>query len=559
MKINRFELNQKGGFALMLTILIAGLVGFLLLAYLSMLTGQNQAVMRSQAWNSAMPMVEAGLEDAMTQLNTHGSTDLGSDGWTLSGGVYWMNRVMGDSAYYVTITNWVPGALNLNPIIESKGYVPMPVQVASAQNWMFASVSVPDATRNYIGRGVRATTTKDYLFTKAMVAKGQIDLMGNNVTTDSFDSSDPNYSNNGLYTSAKRKANGDVATDSQLTNSLSAGNANIYGKISTGPNGSADIGPNGIVGDMAWHAAGSIGIESGYAANDMNINLPNVKLPFTGGAFTPTGGNVTNVVYTYTTNSSITTTITYPVGTPISITTNFASSSVYPVGSPGPVFTNGSLGLFWDPKFGTYIYPTFAANYNTRTTNGTLTVTYYDYILGDGNYQLSALSGSVYVQGNAVLLVTSSATPTSLTIADGKSFQLYNQAPSFSLSGNLVLNGTGTALEFAYYGLPANTNVSFSGNGAFVGTVYAPEAALHLGGGGNNTYDFIGSVVANSIQMNGHFNFHYDEALGTIGPLGNYVVSSWKEMSPIDVPYIYASSAARNSSQGILTPSPSLP
>jgi hypothetical protein len=540
MKIIRFKLNQAGGFALMLTILITGLVGLLLLAYLSMLTGQNQAVMRSQAWNSAIPMVEAGVEDAMTHLNTHGSTNLGCDGWTLSGGVYWMNRVMGDSAYYVTITNWVPGALNLNPIIESKGYVPMPVQVASAQNWMFATVSVPDATRNYIGRGVRATAAKDYLFTKALVAKGQIDMKGNNVSTDSFDSSDPNYSNNGLYTSTKRKANGDIATDSQLTNSLNVGNANIYGHISTGPNGSADIGANGIVGDMAWHAAGNTGIQTGYSANDMNVSLTDVKLPFTSGAFTPTGGNVTNVVYAYTTNSSITTTVTYPAGNPTTITTNSASSSVYPVGSPGPVVTNWSLGLLGVLKVSTYTYPTFVANYYTRTTNGTVTVTYYDYILGDGNYQLSSLSGSVYVQGKAVLLVTSSATPTSITIADGKSLQLYNQAPSFSLSGNVVLNGTGTASEFGYYGLPGNTSVSFNGNAAFVGTIYAPEAALSLGGGGNNNYDFIGSAVANSITMNGHYNFHYDEALEKTGPYRSYVVTSWKEMSPIDVPYIYA-------------------
>jgi hypothetical protein len=540
MKIIRFKLNQAGGFALMLTILITGLVGLLLLAYLSMLTGQNQAVMRSQAWNSAMPMLEAGVEDAMTQLNTHGSTNLSCDGWTLSGGVYWMNRVMGDSVYYVTITNWVPGAPNPNPIIESKGYVPMPVQVASAQNWMFATVSVPDATRNYIGRGVRATAHKDYLFTKAMVAKGQINMNGNNVTTDSFDSSNPNYSNNGLYTSSKHKSNGDIATDSQLTNSLSVGNANIYGKISTGPSGSAAIGANGIVGDMAWHAAGNIGIQPGYSANDMNISLPDVKVPFSGGAFTPTGGNVTNVVYAYTTNSSITTTVTYPAGTPSSITTNSATSSVYPIGSPGPVVTNWSLGLLGVLKISGYTYPTFVANYYTRTTNGTVTVTYYDYILGDGNYQLSTFNGSVYVQGNAVLLVTSSATPTSLTIADGKSLQLYNQAPSFSLSGNLVLNGNGTASQFAYYGLPANTNVSISGNGAFVGTIYAPEAALALGGGGNNTYDLIGSAIANSITMNGHFNFHYDEALEQTGPYRSYVVTTWKEMSPIDVPYIYA-------------------
>src|SRR5712692_5826082 len=250
MKINRFKLNQKGGFALMLTILVTGLVGLMLVAYLSLLSNQNQAVTRSQAWNSAMPLIEAGLEDGLTHLNAHGSTNLGCDGWTYSGSVYWMNRTMGDSTYYVTISNWVANLPGNVPVVESRAYVPMPVQVASAENWMFATVSVPDATRNYIGRGVRVTAVRDYLFTKAMVAKGQIDMMGNNVTTDSFDSSDPNYSNNGLYTSTKRKANGDIATDSQLTNSLNVGNANIYGHVSTGPNGSADIGANGIVGDM---------------------------------------------------------------------------------------------------------------------------------------------------------------------------------------------------------------------------------------------------------------------------------------------------------------------
>src|SRR6266851_2051023 len=502
MKINRFKLNQKGGFALMLTILITGLVGLMLVAYLSLLTSQNQAATRSQAWNSAMPLIEAGLEDGLTHLNAHGSTNLGCDGWTYSGSVYWMNRTMGDSTYYVTISNWVANLPGNVPVVESRAYVPMPVVVASAENWMFATVSVPDATRNYIGRGVRVTAVRDYLFTKAMVAKGQIDMKGNNVTTDSFNSSDPAYSTNGLYYAPWHEAHGDVATDSQLTNSLNVGNANIYGKISTGPNGTASIGKNGSVGDLAWHAAGNSGAESGYSANDMNVTLPNVQMPFTGGAFTPNGGYITNVVTSINTNSTLTTTITYPVGTPTYIITNTALSAVYPLGSPGPVVTNWNGG---GTRVVGYTYPTFSADYDAYATNVNVVVTYYDYILGDGNYQVSSLNGSVYVQGNAVLLVTSSATPTSLTIAQGKSLQLYDQAPIFSLSGNLVLNGNGTASQFAYYGLPGNTSVSINGNGAFVGTIYAPDAALE-----------------------------------STGPYRNYIVNAWWEMKATDVPYIYA-------------------
>jgi len=34
----------------------------------------------------------------------------------------------------------------------------------------------------------------------------------------------------------------------------------------------------------------------------------------------------------------------------------------------------------------------------------------------------------------------------------------------------------------------------------------------------------------NSVVMNGHFNFHYDENLKRIGPAVGFVVSSWKEL-----------------------------
>ena len=38
------------------------------------------------------------------------------------------------------------------------------------------------------------------------------------------------------------------------------------------------------------------------------------------------------------------------------------------------------------------------------------------------------------------------------------------------------------------------------------------------GGGGSGNQDVIGSIVAKSISINGHFNLHYDESLRTNGP-----------------------------------------
>ena len=48
----------------------------------------------------------------------------------------------------------------------------------------------------------------------------------------------------------------------------------------------------------------------------------------------------------------------------------------------------------------------------------------------------------------------------------------------------------------------------------------------------------MGASISKSVQMNGHFNFHYDEALGRLGGNGSFVISSWSEMSPQEIPRI---------------------
>jgi len=74
-----------------------------------------------------------------------------------------------------------------------------------------------------------------------VVSKGPIYLSGNNVTVDSFISSDPRYSTNGMYTAALARDHGDVITNSKdgLTANnkplyaLDIGDADIKGHVST--------------------------------------------------------------------------------------------------------------------------------------------------------------------------------------------------------------------------------------------------------------------------------------------------------------------------------------
>jgi hypothetical protein len=292
-----------------------------------------------------------------------------------------------------------------------------------------------------------------------MVAKDSINLNGNNITTDSFDSTNPLSSTNGLYIFDKRKDHGDIAVNNSLFNSLNMGNANIFGAVSTGPNGTVAIGPNGVVGDFTW-AQNHNGIQDGHLRNDMNVSFPDVQAPWTGGAFTPSGGWITNADFT---------------------------------------------------------------------------ATHYDYILDDGNWEKASISGTVYVRGNAKLYVTTSLDLSDVTIASGKRLDLYCAAPDAALSGNNTANSSGLASSFHFWGLPSCTSITFSGNSEFTGAIYAPNAAFQLNGSGNDPIDFIGAGIAKSVTLNGHFAFHYDEALAKEGG-GGYVVGSWNEMNPTEVP-----------------------
>jgi hypothetical protein len=71
--------------------------------------------------------------------------------------------------------------------------------------------------------------------------------------------------------------------------------------------------------------------------------------------------------------------------------------------------------------------------------------------------------------------------------------------------------------------------MSWTGNNAYVGTVYAPQASFKLGGGGSDEFDYQGACVVESVVMNGHFKFHYDEQLKKT-PLTGFAVSLWEEL-----------------------------
>jgi hypothetical protein len=419
--------QRKAGSALVVCLVTGMILGIVMVGYLTMVSSNQRAVARSEAWNTTMPVIEAGIEEAMAHLHRNFPTNRTSNGWMASGTsnvLKW--RWLGDSIYLVEVqgTN--------EPVIESSGFVRMPVNNV------------------YLGRRVRVRTVYTNVISRVVFADETIKLNGYSMNTDSYDSRDTNYSSvTGQYDPAKNKDGGDVGTNSDDPGAFNSGNSQILGRVSTGSGSTVDIGANGSIGSEAWHLAGNKGVEPGWSADDANVPMPVVQLPFNGGAFTP-----------------------------------------------GP----GLVGL-----------------------------TFYNYVLGSGNYQLSSFGGKVRVTGNAVLLVTDRVQFSGqdvIEIMPGASLKLYVAARDASIGGSGVVNMSGLATSFSYFGLPSNESLSIGGNSSLAGLIYAPSTAVQLNGGGN----VYGAIMCKSASVNGAFNFHFDEALKDPRILGRYTIVSWDEI-----------------------------
>src|SRR2546426_499650 len=219
--------NRPQGNVILAVLLTAFVVGLALSTYLTMISAQNQSTLRSQSWNSSVPAMEAGVEEALTALQ-YGN--LAANRWTLSAtdGFYHTTGSLrngnskNDCWYDVGIKLPPLGQPDL-PVIEAVGYAPAPANLVTAADSRLINkpygmilggmlpIFRPDVAA--IQRKVRVTARRDAIFSKAMAANGLIDMNGRFVLTDSFDSTDLTASTLGKYDSTKSKANGDVATN----------------------------------------------------------------------------------------------------------------------------------------------------------------------------------------------------------------------------------------------------------------------------------------------------------------------------------------------------------
>ena len=90
----------ESGNSLLIVMVTIGLLIAALGTYLTLTSQENSTVMRSMCWNNALPLAEAGIEEAMSHLarNTNGYA---IDGWAANGTNYYKQRFLSNDFYNV--------------------------------------------------------------------------------------------------------------------------------------------------------------------------------------------------------------------------------------------------------------------------------------------------------------------------------------------------------------------------------------------------------------------------------------------------------------------------
>jgi len=467
----------------LVALIISGIAGLTLASYLILAQQQNTSIYRSQSWNASMAIAEAGIEDGLQMINTYaGSFDPGDiykwtnvapgSAWTrLSPTVWYAHRTITDGSASVATNSyevWIYNTNN-NPTVYAEGTVPWTYQMVSVTPPVVAQAgSTATLLRPAsITRKVLVNTKFEPLFIVAMAAVNTIDLNGKNIRSDSFDSADPRYSTNHFY-----------------------------------PRGHPEMTKDN--GDICTDAG---------IVDSLNIGNAHLRGHVRTGPGTNTFGIQDGSVGTQAWVDSNT----------IGIQDGYSATDF-----------NVAFNDVKIPKAPPTWMPIGVSKYSDNGTN-------YDYhISKGGRYIISGLTGGVLVDAPTNEVVELMIGPddvklsgnTAIRIAPtGCKLYIYMWGASFSLSGNAGIdNASGIAANFYLYGTPSCTQITFGGNASFTGAIYAPSADFALGGGGQDSYDFVGASVTRTVKMNGHFNFHYDEDLAKVGPGQGYIPVGWVEL-----------------------------
>src|SRR5438067_2322164 len=168
--------QQLRGSVLLIALAVTALIGIGLASYLMLVSSQHRLVAQSQAWNTALTVAEAGIEEGMAQLNAVFGTNYSSSTQTNWGGptsgVYGpRTSSLTNGSYGVIIIQGTPAST-----IIATGYTVVPF------------------VGQQIKRIVQLQTRTSFAFAGAIGALQDVTMNGNFIMVDSYDSADTNHS-----------------------------------------------------------------------------------------------------------------------------------------------------------------------------------------------------------------------------------------------------------------------------------------------------------------------------------------------------------------------------
>src|SRR5205823_6632166 len=134
-------------------------------SYLALTSNQGQAAVRSRYWNSALPVAEAGIEEALSQIYNNAG-NYGADGWSLAGtNLYTKHRNLGSDYYNVSISGTPASGLT----VASTGFVQTITYVDQGHSYSVDS--------GYVSRIVQVTAKNTSIpVPVGLVAKSSLDF-----------------------------------------------------------------------------------------------------------------------------------------------------------------------------------------------------------------------------------------------------------------------------------------------------------------------------------------------------------------------------------------------
>ena len=257
----RSSRSTMAGSVLVWTVLVIAILSLIAVETLRLVTIKYQNALQTSTWQEALLAAESGIDLAIVELrkSLYPAPNHAWDGWNNQPG----NNVTGyelttvpnaglNSTPMTIETNVDAPAALIDPVnswqyyrIRTVGTIPITGPARASDNpqdtklrrlslrWerftngvlMPHLISAPQVSRR-----IEAIVEPVSAFNQAAMSVGVMDLTNQNIVVDSYDSSDPSKSTNGLYDVAKRQQNGDITTDGQI---IDAGNAQIFGDVGT--------------------------------------------------------------------------------------------------------------------------------------------------------------------------------------------------------------------------------------------------------------------------------------------------------------------------------------